>query len=313
MILVLTHSQDLSADFVIRHLIGRCRFRRVDTDLIGTSKCFFGYGRGPELHIDDEIIYASEISAVWARRFALPKVLNEVQPKHVDFVRRELAVVMDAFLENIAHAFYINASYADRLAGNRLIQAERAKQLGFLVPDTIVTQSAVTAESFLRQNPSVITKALSFGRVSNDPGEEQVAFSSIVPKNIDLSTVESCPALFQTRLPKRFDWRITTVGNKVFSARTLYHGDRPPIDWREDRNIATSFEATYLPDGVTERLLSLCSVSELVYGAHDLVETDSGEFFFLETNPAGQWGWLELSLGFPIGKAVADELIAHSG
>jgi hypothetical protein len=33
-----------------------------------------------------------------------------------------------------------------------------------------------------------------------------------------------------------------------------------------------------------------------------------GDFFFLEVNPNGEWGWLETSLGLPIADAIVDEL-----
>src|SRR3546814_8793462 len=50
-------------------------------------------------------------------------------------------------------------------------------------------------------------------------------------------------------------------------------------------------------------------VSGIVFGAHDLIEKHEGDFFFLETNPAGQWGWLEIHHGLQIGAAVASELV----
>ena len=37
---------------------------------------------------------------------------------------------------------------------------------------------------------------------------------------------------------------------------------------------------------------------------------DDDEPVFLEVNPAGEWGWLERDLGYPIGDALAEALVA---
>ncbi len=48
--------------------------------------------------------------------------------------------------------------------------------------------------------------------------------------------------------------------------------------------------------------------SGLVFGAFDLVLDHSGEIWFLEVNPQGQWLWVEDLTGMPITSAVADWL-----
>ncbi len=313
MILVVTHSKDIGADIVIRHLpaLG-CRYARLDTDRLGSAAYFFGAGSELELHVDGRVIRKSEVQAIWARRFALPEMLRQVKPEHADFVKRELAVVMDAFLEGGPSVFEINPSSADRLAGNRLLQAERAKQHGFAVPASLVTQDEAAAREFLRKHTAVVCKALSFGRVSAASGAELVAYASLVPPNLPLHGLVCCPVLFQERVPKRFDWRITTVGDRVFAARAAADAQGSPVDWREEEDATARFVEADAPPAIAERLLHLTRESGIVYGAHDLIETAEGAFFFLETNPAGQWGWLELTIGLPIGRAIAEELAAHA-
>lgn len=312
MILIVTHSRDLSADFVIRHLhAGRHLYIRLNSDLLGTPACFFGYATEPELHIGDRIIRASEISAIWARRFAIPTVLGSVGREYADFTRRELATVMDAFLEGSNDAFCINPSPVDRLAGNRLLQAQRAREVGFLIPDSLVTQDREIARGFLQEHKRVITKAISFGRLSTEDGNEQVAFSSSVTFDSNLDGLACCPSLFQQMVPNAFDWRVTTVGERVFAAKLSHTDSGGRVDWRQKEDAATKFVQADLPADVTTLLRRLCEKSQIIYGAHDLVETPSGDFYFLETNPAGQWAWLELSLGMPIGQAIASELAAH--
>ena len=47
---------------------------------------------------------------------------------------------------------------------------------------------------------------------------------------------------------------------------------------------------------------------QLAYGAVDLKRTESGDYYFLEVNPAGQWQFAERLTGLPITQAMADYL-----
>jgi glutathione synthase/RimK-type ligase-like ATP-grasp enzyme len=280
----------------------------LNTDLLGTESYFFGFGSSATLRIGGSSFAATDIKAIWARRFALPSSLQELDFKYRDFAKRELSVVMDAFLEDGA-AFQINGYMADRLAGNRLIQSARAKRIGLNVPDTCVTQDKSEAQNFLRKHSLNVTKAMSFGRLTTSESDaEIVAYTSKVTLEHDLSGLQRCPALFQERIQGKYEWRVTTVGEQLFSARVALGDDE--IDWRLSPKKA-NFEAASLPKEIERKLARLCTDSQIVYGAHDLIEDRNGDFFFLETNPAGQWGWLELTLGMPIGEAIANELCRY--
>jgi hypothetical protein len=313
MILIVTHSKDLGADFVIRHLLAsKSAYLRLDTDKLGTSEYFFGSNLEPEVHVQDRLIKKSEVTAIWARRFALPEILAQVKPDYADFVKRELATVMDAFLEGAPEVFQINTSSADRIAGNRILQSELARKIGLAVPESLVTQDVAAANAFLDRHVAVVCKALSFGRLSSTPAAELVSYTSIASRDLSLDGLAQCPALFQEKIPKRFDWRITTVGDRAFSARAAASPETRHVDWRTQEDAATKFEAAEPPTKIIESLIQLARDSGIVYGAHDLIESETGEFYFLETNPAGQWGWLELTLGLQIGRSIADELVTHA-
>ena len=50
----------------------------------------------------------------------------------------------------------------------------------------------------------------------------------------------------------------------------------------------------------------------LEFGAFDFILSKSGELYFLEVNPNGQWYWLEDLTGVLISDAIADILINKS-
>jgi len=308
-ILIVTHSKDLSADLVIRHLNAAKRpFLRLNTDRLGTPECHFGFYDEPTLTMDGQTITQSAFGAVWARRFARPTILMQVEEQYRDFTARENAVLMDAFLETMP-CYQMNPHMADRMAGNRLAQAQRAKAVGFTVPDTCATQDAREVAAFLERYPRSVVKALSFGRLAEDSDGHagSVAYTSIVGPDTDWSGLATGPVLLQERIDCSYEWRVTTVGTAIFAARLPATAQ---VDWRRLGNDAV-FEAAILPQDAADRLLLLCRESGIAFGAHDLMETADGEFVFLETNPAGQWGWLEVSLGLPIGSTIAKELMAN--
>jgi glutathione synthase/RimK-type ligase-like ATP-grasp enzyme len=210
---------------------------------------------------------------------------------------------MEAFIDSV-QGIVANPYEADRRAGNRLTQAVAAAKLGFLVPNTLVTQNRQAASRFVDVRRSV-AKAISFGLLTDDSG--QVAHTTAVD-TCEFEGLEFCPVLLQEEIPKAREWRVTTVGDSVFAARTRDDVQIDKVDWRRSKDIKNIFEVATLPTEVTSRLLDLCTLNGIQFGAHDLIEMSNGNFVFLETNPAGQWGWLELTLGEPISAAIANLL-----
>jgi hypothetical protein len=50
----------------------------------------------------------------------------------------------------------------------------------------------------------------------------------------------------------------------------------------------------------------------LRFSAIDLVLDPSGDYWFLELNPNGQWAWIEARTGLPISEAITNELVRIS-
>ena len=63
-----------------------------------------------------------------------------------------------------------------------------------------------------------------------------------------------------------------------------------------------------LDSDLQQKLLALQRKLSLVYGAIDMRRTPSGDYYFLEVNPAGQWEFVEERTQLPITRAIADLL-----
>jgi glutathione synthase/RimK-type ligase-like ATP-grasp enzyme len=253
------------------------------------------------------VIHASCVRAVWARRISRPDIVEQAKPEYRNFVTRELTDVMESFLDTV-DAPHMNSCEADRRAGNRLLQSTLARKIGFVVPDTLVTQDAAQASAFINRFRATITKAISFGIISSD--RDEIAHTSRITEMSNLAGLGGCPVLIQPEIEKKHEWRVTTVGQRVFAARTRREATVDQLDWRRSEDVGNIFEKADLPRDVSDKLLLLCERSAIQFGAHDLIEAPDGDFYFLETNPAGQWGWLEAHLGLPIGEAIASWLMS---
>jgi hypothetical protein len=64
-----------------------------------------------------------------------------------------------------------------------------------------------------------------------------------------------------------------------------------------------------LPMPLASRLWRYLDLFGLRFGAFDLAEDAGGTSWFLECNPAGQWGWLEPLAGLDITGALLDLLL----
>ena len=64
-----------------------------------------------------------------------------------------------------------------------------------------------------------------------------------------------------------------------------------------------------MPNKICNEIYSLHKKLNLVYSAFDFILTTEGQYVFLETNPAGEWVWLEKELNIDISKALLKELL----
>jgi glutathione synthase/RimK-type ligase-like ATP-grasp enzyme len=64
---------------------------------------------------------------------------------------------------------------------------------------------------------------------------------------------------------------------------------------------------------VEEKCILLAARLGLRFAAIDLILDRTGEYWFLEANPNGQWAWIESRTGLAISSAIVDELCVISG
>lgn len=238
----------------------------------------------------------TSIDSIWNRRMNLPDVTHaclEDRP----FVENEATAYLRAFHDLIrTDVFEVNSRKFSRNAALKPIQLMAAKKVGLKIPDTLISNSQKDIYTFyLEHNKKVIYKPLQPHNWSRDDGLvlANVITSSVPEAVISNSTLlEMSPGIFQPELQRSHEFRITIMGDSVFSAKLQNHHSNGP-DWR-GRNLIVSDGTKAVPPKVLEKCRELMHELGLVFGCIDIVVAKGySEPVFLEINEMGQWLYVE--------------------
>ncbi|WP_416978726.1 hypothetical protein [Streptomyces sp. T028] len=114
--------------------------------------------------------------------------------------------------------------------------------------------------------------------------------------------------LFQQRVAKAADVRLTAVGDLLFAVRI---DGSPGVDWRRHYDDLT-YTPIPTPPEIAEGVRAYLDAFGLVFGAFDFGLGTDGRWYWYECNPNGQWAWFPDRITAPITAALADQL-QHSG
>lgn len=262
------------------------------------------------LRIAGNFVSLSEIRAIYYRRptsFRLPEYLS---PEQQRFAKAEARRGLGGLLLTLPVRW---VSHPSRVADAEFkpLQLQLAASCGLQVPRTLLTNDVAQAHEFAEQlDGPMIYKPLSAPSVRID-GELRFIYTTRVDKCfLNEGDVGSTVHLFQEWIPKRYDLRLTVVGDRFFAVAIHASSDEALADWRSDYG-ALSYEPMEVPDCIRFSITDLLKRLDLPFGAFDFTVTPEGEWVFLEINPNGQWGWIEEHTGLPITSAMADLLTAE--
>lgn len=261
----------------------------------------------------EKIIHHNDIHSVWWRMkppFIKSKETVETL-RYEALINREWFHVLKPLYENI-NAKWINKIDSHYRASHKIYQLRKAAKMGFLIPNTIISNNFDEIKDFIGKHDShseVIYKPLTYFSEPPDKITTTTTVSLDLLKKIN-SSVKVTPGIFQTRIPKKFELRITIVGETLFSIRIDTQGiPEAELDWRT-HIFNVKYSKFELPNSLKSSLLKLHKSFDLFYGAYDFIVTEDDNLIFLEVNPGGQWLWLEDETGMPISKALAESLIS---
>ncbi|MFG2715269.1 ATP-grasp ribosomal peptide maturase [Streptomyces goshikiensis] len=305
-VLVVTNLDDPTTDLVIEELHGRdvpvVRFDSGDFpttlsfDAVITADGVKGF-----LHTPTRTADLSRVRSLYYRRpsgFTFPH-LDEQSAR---FAVTQARYGLGGVLASLPGCLYVNHPHRIGDAEFKPSGLAAAVASGFRVPDTLFTSDPDAARAFIKRRQAVIYKPLSTPLYRIEGVSCTVEVLEVDAEEID-DSVSGTAHLFQERIDKVADVRVTVIGEEIFCVRI----DSGLLDWRTDYSRLT-YSVVQPPPGVTEALRAYLARFGLVFGAFDFAVDHVGQWWFLECNSSGQWAWMEPETGLPMVAAMADLL-----
>lgn len=202
-------------------------------------------------------------------------------------------------------ARWINRPDAVYRSEVKAVQLREASRSGFAVPATLMTNDPSIPTGRL-PGATVAIKSMDTLLLREGPNQ-RFGYTTIVDWDaLDRSGMELAPMTVQRALAPKLDLRVTVVGDRLWCVAVL--ADERPIDgdWRLKTKESLRYDAHELPPEVMESCHRITRALGLTYAAIDLAVSE-GEYWFIEVNPTGEWGWLD-GPERPIAAAIAEEL-----
>jgi len=313
-IIIVSNINDPHTDEMIRLLkdMGHeaIRLNSDDIPLNTTMSLSFGNQTGilhgsVAIQTNGRMIDLEAIRSVWWRRpgeFFLPPMFTE---REREFARGEIEHALRglwAYLD----CYWVSYPESIRQAGWKGNQLQRAIQLGFEVPKTLITTDPEEARAFYEAchgqivykvmtdvflgAPKIVAK-----HPDQPPPDPYAVYTTLVGESelASLDSVRLTPCLFQEYIPKQVELRVTVIGDEIFAAEIhSQEHEKTRVDWRH-YDVSIPYRKATLPADVAERCLQLVKSYQLNFSTMDLILTPEGRYVFIENNPNGQFMFIE--------------------
>jgi glutathione synthase/RimK-type ligase-like ATP-grasp enzyme len=291
---------------------------RLNFDVESIKHTFIQYHNDDiELTQFDKKIFLSEVKVAWlkVRSLYIPHKEEQEFGGFADEInfnlwRTEWNSVIRQLISFLKHK---NVKWVDNPislseADFKIPQLHVAKNIGFKIPKTLISNNKSVIESFLSSNKDNILK------LSTQPSfyiNDDVFFiyTNKITKE-DLKDFDNCvnsPMIFQEYIEKQFEVRYTFVNNNHFVCRIDSQvSEKSKTDWRRYDLKNTPYLEIEPPKDIREKVNHFMKTLNLNYGALDFIVDQDNQWWFLEINSVGQYGWIEQLTGMPITRAIVD-------
>ena len=208
----------------------------------------------------------------------------------------------------LKHVPWLNPIREAYRAENKYLQMLVANELGFRLPATVTSNDRAQLLDFAREHGSVMLKLMNQDFYRTGPREYKGFFANKITVDAleEFGGTEENPIVLQEYVEKDYEVRYTVVGSehhvcRIDSQKSAVARD----DWRRYDIANTPHVSMEPPPEIRRGVAEFMTRLEIHFGAIDFIVTPSGEWYFLEVNPMGQWLWIEDLTGLRISQSIA--------
>ncbi len=319
MILVLTDKNDIHANEVIAKLeSAKQSVLRLNLDVHSLKKTTITYSNFTWFVKNSHCEFTSDqVTAVWNRKTYVELLLDE--QSNTDHLFRiwknEWNKTLLGFYASLRENYWLNYYRNSYRADNKFLQKEIANKLGFNIPATIISNNKKALLEFAKRHTNIVIKMLQQDFYKMPDGEFMGFYvNRITDEQLKkYSGAKENPIFLQKYIKKDFEVRYTVVGEEHFICKIESQKSAVAnIDWRRYDLPNTPHSIISPPSSIKEKVILMMKELSLSYAALDFIVDQSGEWYFLEINPNGQYLWIEDLTGLEISLAIANLLIKNS-
>ncbi|MFA6922881.1 MAG: hypothetical protein WC223_01385 [Bacteroidales bacterium] len=257
-----------------------------------------------------------DIGIVWHIRPGLPVASNVVKSDGVKkFIENESRVCLQNIFASANFNFVNHPLFTKFLEDGKFYPLKIAEAIGLNVPKTIITNDPEKLIKFSNDcNNKIIVKLL-HGTVLKDKKDFYFIYANKIKTSYlkkEKENIKLSPIMAQEYIEKKTELRLTVIGKKIFTcAIDSQASEKTRIDWRKYDFAKVKHYQYFLSENIKKKIIKLMDKLNLNYGTIDLIITPNNDYFFLEVNPSGQWGWIEEITGINISQGIAKYLISR--
>lgn len=307
--LIISSTFDYSTDLICYELEKRKKkYLRLNRD------CFTEYNISYNLEEDSLFVqvsrdvYKIENENLFSVFFRAPVFLRSMS-KLYSLEEQLQRSQWSSFIRNLTvfnKAKWINHPFSIYGAENKLYQLSVAKSCGLNIP---VTHVGNYAPESIQLKDVYAVKSIDTALFYDD-GQELFTYTSMMTgKELFDAELKDAPLIIQEYLQNKLDIRVTIVGNLLFPVSIT--SDNQPIvgDWRKLDKDILRYSPIELPSEIQSKIMDMMNLLKLSFGGMDLALVGD-EYYFIEVNPTGEWGWLVNTTGLSIDKSIVDLMIS---
>lgn len=249
---------------------------------------------------DDNVrIDGRDIKSVWLRRVNKRYFdYSDIHPEDALAAKKELSAFVSGLYSAISLFDGVSAinNYAASLASqSKLRQLMVAKSAKMDVPNTIMGNSFCELDRFRREIDGRIIYKSFHQHQWNEGGVFLQMTANVDFDTFSAASMRLCPGIFQERIEKTRELRITVMDEDVLAVRITPLSPREcvHVDGRAALFGPSQLDIEEVPSGIKDKILEFMKRMGLRFGCIDMLVSNDGKYVFLEVNEQGQFLWIE--------------------